>query len=143
MPKLTTDQIKDLNHHYADGCSTHGVLSGELCRRTKKGYLCKTPKIAAIRRELVAWLRQTVFTFEITGAMVFSDYPGSGWKPISYPLIARLIGYTDHSAAILAHQKWKRESPLDRTEKRQELTPEDIQLAKDDIRATKLADNAC
>ena len=113
MTKLTNEQTKRLNAHLSAGASARGVLMGELWVRTRGGNLEKSPRIAAIRCDLVAWLRDTVW-FEKSGEMVIGRHDRIDTDvPISYPLIALMIGFKDHTSALRAHNDWRRQNRRD------------------------------
>lgn len=133
MTKLTNDQIERLNGHLAPRVSSYGIVLGELWVRTKGGNLKKGQKIATIRRELVAWLRDTV---RFTDGELFihaKEIVGNDER-ISYPLIAKLLGFTDHTSALLAHRKWKRENETD-PNVTGDITPEEVERGKAEVRA--------
>lgn len=109
MPKLTDDQLKRLWYHYVDRCLDLGVTPTDLARRAKKS-VTKRGEIPKVRREMVAWLRETVWFHDGAMRIGEGDWMIGGGKPIFYLLIAELLGFADHSAAHRAHTQWKREN---------------------------------
>lgn len=115
MAKLTDDQLRRLLHHYADACADWGVTPGEVALRSKHcpgchkgGGLKKGRERARIRRDLVVWLRETVF-FKNGEMEINAGWDLGGGEPISDTRIAQLIGLADHSDIKRMCIQWKRE----------------------------------